>query len=123
MAKKVRKVNISNAPVPTEVRSAVRAFFLSHRDGHSDEDLKDLRMYIEAYHDMRFSSKQLEALIREEMTNIAVEMKAKHMEEELFAPNENEKRVYLGSCFCPRCSRFKNYKKECPHCEHHEMTV
>jgi hypothetical protein len=50
-------------------------------------------------------------------------MKAMHMEEDLFSSPNTGRKIKLGSCFCPECGRFKNYKKECPHCGFHEMTV
>jgi hypothetical protein len=108
-----------------DVRSAVRAFIISHRDGYDKEQIKDLRIYLQAYHDFKGSMKTIESLIIEEMKGIGVEMKAKHLEEDLFSTTNGERAVLLGSCFCPKCGRFKNFKKECPHpnCGYHEMTV
>jgi hypothetical protein len=117
------KKRVVNVQAPSEVRSALRAFVLAHQEGYDDQDLEDLRIYLDAYHKFRASKKDLGPLIEKERTSIAVEMKARHMEEDLFSPPAGDRPVKLGSCFCPTCSRFKNYKKECPHCGHHEMTV
>jgi hypothetical protein len=123
MKKGSGKKRSTRIDAPAEVRSALRAFVLAHREGREKQDLEDLRIYLDAYHQYRISTKELETLIEKERTSIAVEMKARHMEEDLFSPPVGDRPVKLGSCFCPRCSRFKNYKKECPHCGHHEMTV
>ncbi|MBN1391140.1 MAG: hypothetical protein JXA22_10915 [Candidatus Thermoplasmatota archaeon] len=109
--------------VSMEVRSAIRAFLLAHRDGYTGTAVRDLILYINAYHKISLTPKDVEALIMKEMKGIAVEMKAMHMEEDLFSPSDTKRKINLGSCFCPVCSKFKNYKKECPHCGNHEMTV
>jgi hypothetical protein len=125
MVKRTTKEPRPRMTASQEIRSALRAFILAHREGWSDESLKDLKIYLQAYHSYRGSTKAIEALIMEEMKGIGVEMKAKHLEEELFSTNKSGKGILLGSCFCPRCGRFKNFKKECPHpnCGYHEMTV
>jgi len=118
----VKKKAVKGNPYP-EVRSVLRAFILSHQAGYGEAELEDLKIYLDAYHGLHPSGKDLELLIVKEKKSIAVEMKAMHMEEDLFSPPAGDRPVKLGSCFCPGCSRFKNYKKECPHCGHHEMTV
>ncbi|MGA1848544.1 MAG: hypothetical protein ACMUHB_04305 [Thermoplasmatota archaeon] len=123
MNKRAAKKKALRIDAPQEVRSAIRAFVLAHRRDIEKQDLEDLRIYLDAYHKYRTSTKELETLVDKERTSIAVEMKARHMEEDLFSPPAGDRPVKLGSCFCPKCSRFKNYKKECPHCGHHEMTV
>ena len=123
MSKKVKKVASSHQSPSQEVRSALRAFILSHKNGWEKDSLKDLKIYLQAYHGFNRSTKTIETLLMEEMRSIGVEMKAMHMEEDLFSSPNSERKIKLGSCFCPECSRFKNYKKECPHCGFHEITV
>lgn len=123
MKKNAVKKSAGKVKASPEVRSALRAFILSHQKGYGKTEIGDLKIYLDAYHGFHPSGKDLEVLIDKEMKSIAVEMKARHMEEDLFSPPAGDRPVKLGSCFCPRCSRFKNYKKECPHCGHHEMTV
>lgn len=123
MPKKVRKVQDNGSGIPQDIRSALRAFILSHKDGWGKDSLKDLKIYLQAYHGHKGSSKTIEKLLVEEMKSIGVEMKAMHIEEDLFSSTSGERKIKLGSCFCPDCGRFKNYKKECPQCGYHEMTV
>lgn len=123
MSKKVKKAKVSSPPVSQDIRSALRAFIMSHKEGWEEGSLKDLKIYLQAYHEFNKSLRTIDALLIEEMKLIGVEMKAKHIEEDLFSTQKNGRRIKLGSCFCPECSRFKNYKKECPHCGFLEMTV
>ena len=123
MSKKVEKEKNSKVSTSQDIRSALRAFIMSHKEGWEKESLKDLKIYLQAYHGFNKSTKTIEALLMDEMRSIGVEMKAMHMEEDLFSSKNAERKIKLGSCFCPDCSRFKNYKKECPHCGFHEMTV
>ena len=121
MAKKLVKKVRSRAP--QDVRSALRAFILAHKDGHGKVEARDLLIYLDAYHNYSLNLEDLEGLLQREKKSIGVEMKALHMEEDLFSTSNGERPVKLGSCFCPECGRFKNYMKECPHCGLHEMTV
>jgi hypothetical protein len=123
MSRKVKKPSNLKTSVSQDIRSALRAFIMAHKDGWEKESLKDLKIYLQAYHGYNKSIKTIEALLVDEMRSIGVEMKALHIEEDLFSSTKAERKIKLGSCFCPDCSRFKNYKKECPHCGFHEMTV
>lgn len=123
MPSKARNDKVPIPRVPMEVRSAIRAFMLAHREDSTKSSIRDLILYIDAYHKIKLTPKEVEALMMKEMKSVAAEMKARHMEEDLFSASGTERRIILGSCFCPVCSKFKNYKKECPHCGYHEMTV
>jgi hypothetical protein len=123
MAKKIKKTPGPKPSASQDIRSALRAFIMSHKEGWEKESLKDLKIYLQAYHGFNKSTKTIETPLMDEMRSIGVEMKALHMEEDLFSTSGSERKIKLGSCFCPDCGRFKNYKKECPHCGFHEMTV
>ncbi|MBN1540011.1 MAG: hypothetical protein JW939_07690 [Candidatus Thermoplasmatota archaeon] len=123
MPNKTRNKNTRIPRVPMEVRSAIRAFMLAHQEKRSKSSIRDLILYIDAYHKIKLTPGDVEALMMKEMKSIAAEMKARHMEEDLFSASSTGRRIALGSCFCPVCSKFKNYKKECPHCGYHEMAV
>lgn len=123
--KKVKKG--SNKPEMVEVTGpaalAVREFTFAHRDGYDRKDLELLQIYIRDLHKTKVSIEGLDALVlqaREEAKNKAV---ADEMESILFSTDRPIPKFKLGSPFCVKCSRFKNYKKECPFCGYHEMTV
>lgn len=42
---------------------------------------------------------------------------------DVFGRELPDPRFRMGSGFCPRCRRFKNFQKECPLCLHLEMTL
>ena len=123
MTKKTPKKQTARIKTSQETRSALRAFVLAHTERWDDGSLKDLKIYLQAYHDFKGSTKTIEVLLVEEMKSIGIEMKAKHMQQDLFSTNKNGDGIMLGSCFCPKCNGFKNFRKECPHCGFHEMTV
>ena len=97
LAKKTPKKQSTRIPTSQEIRSALRAFILSHREGWDDGSLKDLKIYLQAYHDFKGSTKTIEALLVEEMKGIGVEMKAKHLEEALFSTSKDVGGILLGS--------------------------
>ena len=102
---------------------AVREFTFAHKGGHDKKDLELLQIYLKDLYGTRISIEGLHALVlqaRDEEKNKAV---ADEMESILFSPDRPIPKFKLGSPFCQKCARFKNYKKECPFCGHHEMTV
>ena len=42
---------------------------------------------------------------------------------ELYRKDLPEPNFRFGSAFCSKCRRFKNYSKECPFCNHLELSI
>jgi hypothetical protein len=123
--KRVRKKTSSNGHVEVSgpAAMAVREFTLAHRDGHDRKDLEALRIYIKDLYDADLPVEGLHALVEQAKVEIRSEAVASEMESILFSAERPSPKFKLGSPFCPKCTRFKNYKKECPFCGHHEMTL
>ncbi len=102
---------------------AVREFTLAHRDGHDIKDLEALRIYLKDLYDIDIPVEGLHALVEQAKVEIRSKAVADEMESILFSSERPAPKFKLGSAFCPKCTRFKNYKKECPHCGHHEITL
>jgi hypothetical protein len=120
LPKKVSKTPVRTFSPSMELKADLRSFLIAHPDGYEEDDLNDLRIYIEAFYRMKLKKKELEALLIEEIKGIEGSKKALKMNRELLTPQD---KILLGSCFCPACKRFKSYRKECPQCGHLEMTV
>ncbi len=128
MTSKKKKVKKDLPPAETvEVTGpaalAVREFTFAHKDGHDKKDLEALQIYIKDLYRTNISIEGLHALVlqaKDEEKNKAV---ADEMESILFSTDRPIPKFKLGAPFCKKCARFKNYKKECPFCGHHEMTV
>lgn len=103
---------------------AVRDFAAAHnRTGYDRKDLDALRIYLLDLFNTNVSAEGLHALVEQAKDEAKAKAVADDMESILFSPDRPVPRFKLGSAFCKRCERFKNYKKECPFCGHHEMTV
>ncbi|MGA1792833.1 MAG: hypothetical protein ACMUHM_02680 [Thermoplasmatota archaeon] len=120
MAKKVKKKPTRTISPSMDLKSDLRAFLVAHPDRIDEQALKDLTAYIEAYYKIKLGRDELEALLKEEKIGMEASRKAYDIEKTLFTSPDH---IYLGSCFCPACTRFKSYRKECPFCGHHEMTI
>ena len=123
--KKVRKetANSEIVEVSGSAALAIREFTFAHKDGHDRKDLEALQIYLKDLYGTRVTVEGLHALVlqaKEEAKNKAV---ADEMESILFSTDRPIPKFKLGAPFCQKCARFKNYKKECPFCGYHEMTV
>lgn len=102
---------------------AVREFTYAHKDGYRKEDLEALRLYIRDLYGESISIEGLSALVEQARIEFKARAVNEDMESILFSPDRPVPKFKLGSAFCSKCSRFKNYKKECPFCGYHEITV
>ena len=123
----VKKVKKKTAPRNVEVSGpsalAIREFTYAHKEGHDRKDLEALKIYLYDLYGIDMPIEGLHALIEQAKIEIRSKAVADEMESILFSTDRPTPRFKIGSPFCMKCGRFKNYKKECPFCGHHEMTV
>lgn len=122
MAKK-KTVRRTNVRIPRRANLVIRAFSLSHQKGYDKEHLAFLQAYLHDLYQVDIELKKLEGLIGKELVNVEKERRLEDIDRELFAPDLDPGSPKLGSSFCPECGMFKRFRKECPYCGHHEMTV
>ena len=120
MPKKLKKKPVRTISPSLELSSDLRTFLVAFPDGYTEKDLEDLTYYIKAFHKIELKRDELEALLEKERSGNENARRAYYIEKKMLAPKD---KILLGSCFCPLCARFKSYRKECPHCGFHEMTV
>jgi len=120
-----RRVKKTSGPdtLPRKAVMAVRSFALSHIDGHDERSLKLLQAYLQDNHHVNISLKDLDGRVSREKKGAKTETVLKEIDSILFSPTGKTTGLKLGSAFCTSCGMFKNYRKECPYCGHHEMTV
>lgn len=87
-----------------------------------DVYLKELNNYIIETRNINFGEENLKKYIQIIMDEIQKSKKKKKKKANLFTKNKKVRKYRFGSDFCPNCTRFKNYDKECPYCSYHEMT-
>ena len=120
LAKKVKKGPARTITPSFGMSSDLRTFLAAFPDGYSEQALKDLALYIDAFYEVKLKREELLALLEKEGKSVENAARALYIEKRLLTPKD---KVLLGSCYCPSCARFKNFRKECPFCGHHEMTV
>ncbi|MEA3559536.1 MAG: hypothetical protein U9R75_09815 [Candidatus Thermoplasmatota archaeon] len=122
MAKK-KKVRTAATGMTRRAKLVIRAFGLSHPDGYSHTQQEFLQAYLHDKFKINIELKQLEKKIKDELKNVEKERRLEDIDRELFAPDMDPSDIKLGSPFCSSCGMFKRYRKECPWCGFHEMTV
>jgi len=120
LPKKVKKRPVRTITPSMELSSDLRSFLVAFPEGYTEMALEDLAIYVKAFHRLELGKEELEALLEEERSGMKKAGRALYIEKKLLEPKDQ---ILLGSCFCPVCTRFKSYRKECPHCGFHEMTV
>ncbi|MGA1820868.1 MAG: hypothetical protein ACMUHU_07670 [Thermoplasmatota archaeon] len=120
MPKKVKKKPVRTIAPSLEMSSDLRSFLAAFPNGFPEQALEDLSLYIDAFYNAKLDREELLALLEKERLNVKKAGRALYIEKKLLTP---EDRILLGSCYCPACTRFKNFRKECPHCGNHEMTI
>jgi len=104
-----------------KLRSSLLSYSFAQKNLH--ENLDELQKFLQASGIGVVDIKEL----RESVDRIkAEEEKIKHQQEtiaKLFTQDKKVRLYRFGSSFCPKCSMFKNYEKECPYCKHLEMTI
>ena len=108
---------------PEHARLIIRSFALSHPEGHGDKELSLLQAYLLDKHGFSINKKRLSSMIDQEDRKVKTEAVLKEIDTILFSTAKRPPSFKLGSSFCPECGMFKNYRKECPYCSFHEMTV
>ena len=116
MAKKKQELN--------GVQKALYGTLLSYvKAGGTESDTKKLKMLQRYLSEMGFST-DLDAL-KFDIADIRSKLDGSRFNEEqeaaLFTKGKKPRRYKYGSAFCPSCGMYKNYDKECPYCEFHEM--
>ena len=84
--------------------------------------LKELDNYILETRNINFGEENLKKYIELIKHEIQVSRKKKKVKANLFTKDKKVRKYRFGSDFCPNCNRFKNYEKECPYCNFHEIT-
>jgi hypothetical protein len=68
--------------------------------------------------DIEYLKRKIATLYRERERS----KKKERLMADVFHADLPEERLRIASGYCPRCRRFKNFRKECPFCSHLEMT-
>ena len=113
----------SHVEVSGPTALAIREFTYAHKKGHTKQDLEALQIYLRDLYGNEVPLEGLHALVEQAKIEIKADAVNADMESILFSTDRPIPRIKLGRAFCEKCARFKNYRKECPFCGHHEMTV
>ena len=84
--------------------------------------IKELNNYIIETRNIDFGVENLKKYVEIVKHEIEKSRKNKKMKANLFTKDKRIRKYRFGSDFCPNCTRFKNYEKECPYCNFHEIT-
>ena len=87
-----------------------------------DSHLKDLNNFILETRNINFGEKNLRKYVDIIKHEIQASIKKIKTKAKLFTKDKKVRKYRFGSDFCPNCTRFKNYEKECPYCNFHEIT-
>ena len=123
MKKKSVKQGRPPRHIPERIRMVLRSFAISHKDGYDDRSLGLLKAYLIDKKHFSMGEKELRQAITGEAKGIKTEAVLREIDSILFSTKEEATSIKLGSPFCRDCGMFKNHRKECPYCGHHEMTV
>jgi hypothetical protein len=88
----------------------------------TDTNLKELNNYIIETRGIDFGVENLSKYIDIIQHEIQSSKKKNKTKAKLFTKDKKVRKYRFGSDFCPYCTRFKNYEKECPYCHFHEIT-
>ncbi|MGA1821436.1 MAG: hypothetical protein ACMUIG_02795 [Thermoplasmatota archaeon] len=123
-SRKVKKeVSKKTLPkLPGKVAKVIRSFAVSHNESYSNSELEMLHAYIHDYFDINMKMELLMDYIKKEQQSLKNEPVLRNVDSILFSGNGKPPAFKLGSAFCRDCGMYKNYRKECPYCGHHEVT-
>jgi hypothetical protein len=88
-----------------------------------EKRIKLLRIYIKQTKDMDIEEENIKKYVYIVKDHIIQSRRKNKMKTRLFTKDKKFRKYRFGSDFCPNCSRFKNYEKECPFCSYHEMKL
>ena len=123
MAKKKTKKSKSEVRPPDNIRKVIRSFAVAHVDGYSHSQLEILQAYIQDNFHLDYKEDKLMKMIRHEESSLKKEPVLRNIDSILFSGEGGAPNFKLGSSFCEQCGMFKNYRKECPYCGYHEVTL
>ena len=124
MARK-KKANMKKTKTlpPEKVRKVIRSFAVAHLDGYSHSQLEILQAYIQDNMHINYQLETLMKMIKREESSLKKEPVLNNIDSILFSGEQGAPNFKLGSSFCEQCGMFKNYRKECPYCGFHEVTL
>ena len=86
-----------------------------------EKRLKLLQIYIKLIKDLDLEEQHLKRYVYIVKDHIELSRRKSKIKTTLFTKDKKLRKYRFGSDFCPNCTRFKNYEKECPFCDFHEM--
>ncbi len=87
-----------------------------------DKQLNELNEYIKLTKNVDLGLESLRKYVHTLKNEIVYCRQKPKIKAQLFTKNKKVRKYRFGSDFCPNCNRFKNYEKECPYCNFHEMS-
>jgi hypothetical protein len=87
-----------------------------------DNRLNELNEYIKQIKNVDLGLESLKKYVYTMKYEIEYCRQKPKMKAQLFTKNRKVRKYRFGSDFCPNCNRFKNYEKECPYCNYHEIS-
>ena len=96
------------------------------KSGKSEKDRGDmgrLTKYIRRKLGVRVDPATLKKSVRLARLKLRRKRDLDRLEGRLLSRSGKARKFRFGRAFCPSCSMFKDYEKECPYCGHHEVTL
>lgn len=122
-------VNIGKGPKSHDLQAIYMSFALANygefnpKSIHGKRKILKLREYIKYKFNVDLDLAEIERGVMEYIKEIKNESRYYDNIAAIFTKDGDVPKYRLGAGFCPDCGMFKNYKKECPYCGHHEITL
>lgn len=83
--------------------------------------LSSLKKYIKDVKNMNIGLNELGQYVRKTRFEIGRPLELSRSKAVVITGNKEIEILKFGSAQCPRCSNYKNYLRECPHCGYYEF--
>lgn len=100
----------------------INSYVIAQEDPIDNAKLRKLQIYIYQRGLGRVETKYLVNQIKKQQEKMKRGEELRKMETDLFKKDDETKKYRYGSSFCPNCSMYKDYEKECPYCGELELT-
>lgn len=117
MAKKIRTRSRKRA-----FKRLINSYIIAQDDPIDNQKLRSLQLYLYQRGIGYIETKDLVKEIKKQQKKMKRNKRLRRIENELFKKGEEKKKYRYGSSFCPNCSMYKDYEKECPYCGKLELT-
>jgi hypothetical protein len=115
------KSSSKNDPVFNRLQDAITNYTLRNWEDVNSK-LLVLKNFIQQTENIDVDINRLKKYILKIKRNLQHPLENTSSKAVLITDDRNIRIYKFGSDYCPKCSRFKNYKKSCPYCDYVEYT-